>query len=74
MHANVANGQIHNMLLTSDSINFTFHSSSIHSLSLLRACAAAALKDVTIYFTKEQGQVAVSKRTSENVPLNYLTF
>lgn len=40
----------------------------------LRACAAAALKDVSIYFTKEQGQVAVSKRTSENVPLNYLTF
>lgn len=29
----------------------------------LRACASAALKDVAAYFTKEQGQVAVSKRT-----------
>lgn len=35
----------------------------------LRACAATALKDVTDYFTKEQGQVAVSKRTTETVPL-----
>lgn len=35
----------------------------------LRACAAAALKDVTAYFTKEKGQVAVSKRTTETVPL-----
>lgn len=35
----------------------------------LRACAAAALKDVTAYFTQEQGQVAVSKRTTGTVPL-----
>lgn len=34
----------------------------------LRACAAAALKDVAAYFTKEHGQVAVSKRTTETVP------
>lgn len=32
----------------------------------VRACAAAALKDVATYFTKEEGQVAVSERTSEN--------
>lgn len=31
---------------------------------LLRACAAAALKDVAAYFTKEQGQVAVSEQTT----------
>lgn len=37
--------------------------------SCLRACASAALKDVATYFTKEQGQVAVSKRTTEPVPL-----
>lgn len=35
----------------------------------LRACASAALKDVSAYFSKEQGQVAVSKRTTETVPL-----
>lgn len=38
-------------------------------VSSLRACASAALKDVAAYFTKEQGQVAVSKRTTETVPL-----
>lgn len=32
-----------------------------------RACAAAALKDVATYFTKEEGQVAVSERTTGNV-------
>lgn len=30
------------------------------SALFLRACAAAALKDVAAYFTQEQGQVAVS--------------
>lgn len=40
----------------------------------LRACAAAALKDVAAYFTKEQGQVAVSKRTTETVPLIALKY
>lgn len=33
----------------------------------VRACAAAALRDVTTYFTKEEGQVAVSERTTESV-------
>uniref|UniRef100_A0A7N5ZX83 6-phosphofructo-2-kinase domain-containing protein n=1 Tax=Anabas testudineus TaxID=64144 RepID=A0A7N5ZX83_ANATE len=39
------------------------------AMRIRKACAAAALKDVTAYFTKEQGQVAVSKRTTETVPL-----
>lgn len=45
------------------------HNVHLKSNFSLRACAAAALKDVAVYFTKEQGQVAVSKRTAETVPL-----
>lgn len=36
-----------------------------------RACAAAALRDVATYFTKEEGQVAVSERTSENCLIHF---
>lgn len=39
----------------------------------LRACAAAALKDVAAYFTKEQGQVAVSKQTTR-IPADLAMF
>jgi hypothetical protein len=35
----------------------------------VRACAAAALKDLAAYFTQEQGQVAVSRRTNRAVQL-----
>ncbi|XP_031146476.2 6-phosphofructo-2-kinase/fructose-2,6-bisphosphatase-like [Sander lucioperca] len=38
------------------------------AMRIRKACAAAALKDVAAYFSKEQGQVAVSKRTPETVP------
>lgn len=36
-------------------------------VSSLRACASAALRDVAAYFTKEHGQVAVSKRLTDTV-------
>lgn len=60
-HATVHNNQIDSFL------SFIFVSSVNSCRVFVRACAAAALRDVATYFTKEEGQVAVSERTSENV-------
>ncbi|XP_076022301.1 6-phosphofructo-2-kinase/fructose-2,6-bisphosphatase-like [Genypterus blacodes] len=45
--------------------NFEFFKPDNEEAMMIRkACAAAALKDVTAYFTKEQGQVAVFDATN----------
>lgn len=70
-HATVHNNQIYDVLKTPDSfLSFIFVSSVNSCRVFVRACAAAALRDVATYFTKEEGQVAVSERTSEN-PIHF---
>ena len=70
MRVNMGNADLTFIPVTWSASLCSFMSHSLYKCNFsLRACASAALKDVAAYFTKEQGQVAVSKRTTETVPL-----